>query len=96
MTIHLNMNRFNHKHCHVQIQCGEILTVFYCQDEQILGIMSTNGYMHNVSVCVGIYPPMDICITSVLVLVYINIWNITAAFADNRPFYNNTTITSSR
>jgi len=35
VTINLNIIRFNHQHCHVcyclQLLCGEILTVLYCQ-----------------------------------------------------------------
>ena len=51
-TIHLNINRFNHRHWHVfycqQKLCGEIKTVNFCSDKPIIGIMAINGSMHTV------------------------------------------------
>jgi len=50
LTVYLNMNRFNHKHClvgyYLQLLCGEILTVIYCFNEQIIEVMAINGAMH--------------------------------------------------
>ena len=44
------MKRFNHKQSHVSfcwpLLCGEILTVIYCKDEHIKGIIDINGTMH--------------------------------------------------
>jgi len=47
--MHLNNNRFNHKHCQVsychQLPCGEILTVVFCLDLHIIQIMVINRFM---------------------------------------------------
>ena len=47
LSINLNNNKLNHKHCHVsyckQLLCGEILTVIYCYNKQIIGVMASNG-----------------------------------------------------
>jgi len=52
LAINLNKNRFNHKHCHVfyclQQPCGEFLTVIYCYDKQIKGIIARNRSMHTI------------------------------------------------
>ena len=46
LSISLNINIFNHKHCHVfyckQLHCGEILTVIFCYDKQIIWNMASN------------------------------------------------------
>ena len=41
LTINLNMNRLNHKYCHV-LYCCDILTVIFCKDLQITGIKAIN------------------------------------------------------
>ena len=43
----MNDNKFTHKHAMCFIVgngCGNILTVIYCKDKQIIGIMASNIY----------------------------------------------------
>ena len=47
------MNRFNYKHCHVlyclQWPFGEILTVIYCKDKQIIWTTTINRSMYELT-----------------------------------------------
>ena len=52
-TVHLNIKRYNHKHCYVfyscHLSCREILTVIYCLDKQIMGITVINRSIHYIT-----------------------------------------------
>jgi len=49
------MKRFNQQHGHVfyckQLPCGEILTVIYCYNKQIIEIMASRGGEINCPCC---------------------------------------------